>query len=44
MTAEQQMLFPFTKKDEILDWATLYTKDQTPKRQRQEEDVLKIKM
>ena len=43
MTAEQQMLFPFTIKDEILDWATLYTEDQTPERQRQEEDVMKIK-
>ena len=43
MTAEQQMLFPFTKKDEILYWATLYTEDQTPKRQRDEEDVRKIR-
>ena len=43
MTAEQQMLFPFTNKDEILYWATLYTKDQTPKRQGDEEDVRKIR-
>ena len=43
MTAERKMLFPFTNKDEILYWATLYTKDQTPKRQRQEEDVRKIR-
>ena len=43
MTAEQQMQFPFTKQDEILYWATLYTEDQKPKRKRQEEDVIKIK-
>ena len=43
MTAEQRMLFPFTKKDEILDWAGLYTKDQTPDDQRKEENVRKIR-
>ena len=43
MTAEQQMLFPFTKQDEILYWAALYTKDQKPDRKRQEEDVIKIR-
>ena len=43
MTAENKMLFPFTNQKEILDWATRYTKDQSPKRQSQEEDVLKIK-
>ena len=43
MTAERKMLFPFTNKNEILYWATLYTKDQTPKRQRQEADVIRIK-
>lgn len=43
MTAEQQMLFPFTKQDEILYWATLYTEDQKPERQRQEEDVIRIR-
>ena len=43
MTAEQQMLFPFTKQDEILYWATLYTKNQKPERKRQEEDVIKIR-
>lgn len=43
MTAEQQMLFPFTKQDEILYWATLYTEDQKPERKRQEEDVIKIR-
>ena len=43
MTAERKMLFPFTNKDEILYWATLYTDGQTPKRQRQEADVIKIK-
>ena len=43
MTAEQQMLFPFTQKDEILDWATLYTEDQTSERQLKEEDVRKIR-
>ena len=43
MTAEQQMLFPFTNQKEILYWADLYTKEQTPKRQRQEEDVIRIK-
>ena len=43
MTAEQQMLFPFTKKDEILYWATLYTKEQSEKRQREEEVVRKFK-
>ena len=43
MTAEQQMLFPFTNQDEILDWATLYIDAQKPKRKCQEEDVIKIK-
>ena len=43
MTAEQQMLFPFTNQKEILDWATLYTEDQTSERQLQEEDVRKIR-
>lgn len=43
MTAEQQMLFPFTNKDEILYWADCYTKGQKPERQRQEQDVMKIK-
>ena len=43
MTAEQQMQFPFTKQDEILYWATLYTEDQKSERKRQEEDVIKIK-
>ena len=43
MTVEQQMLFPFTKKDEILYWATLYTEEQSEKRQRQEAEVIKIK-
>ena len=43
MTAEQQMQFPFTKQDEILYWATLYTKDQKPERKHQEEDVCKIR-
>ena len=37
------MQFPFTKQDEILYWANLYTKDQKPERKRQEEDVIKIK-
>ena len=43
MTAESKMLFPFTCKDEILYWADLYTEGQTPARQRQEEDVMKIR-
>ena len=43
MPAEQQMLFPFTNRDEILDWATLYTDTQTSERQHQEEDVRKIR-
>ena len=43
MTSQYEMLFPFTNQKEILDWATRYTKDQTPKRQRQEEDVRKIR-
>ena len=43
MTAERKMLFPFTKKDEILYWATLYTKEQSEKRQREEEVVRKFK-
>ena len=43
MTVEQQMLFPFTNKDEILYWADLYTKNQNPKRQRQEAKVRKFK-
>ena len=43
MTAENEMLFPFTNQKEILDWATRYTKDQSPKRQSQEADVRKIR-
>ena len=43
MTAEHKMLFPFTNKDEILYWETLYIEGQTPARQCQEEDVIKIK-
>ena len=43
MTSQYEMLFPFTNQKEILDWATRYTKDQSPKRQSQEEDVRKIK-
>ena len=43
MTAEQQMLFPFTNKDEILYWADLYTEGQTSERQRDEKDVRKIR-
>ena len=43
MTAEQQMLFPFTNKDEILYWADRYTKRQSDKRRCQEEDVRKIR-
>ncbi len=43
MTAERKMLFPFTKKDEILDWADRYTEDQTPDDQRKEENVRKIR-
>ena len=43
MTAERKMLFPFTNKDEILYWATLYTEDQTSERQLKEEDVRKIR-
>lgn len=43
MTAQYEMQFPFTNKDEILYWATLYTDGQKPKRQRQEADVIKIK-
>ena len=43
MTAERKMLFPFTNQDEILYWERRYIKAQKPERQRQEEDVLKIK-
>ena len=43
MTAEQQMLFLFTNKDEILYWERLYIDAQKPERQRQEQDVMKIK-
>ena len=43
MTAERKMLFPFTNQDEILYWERRYIKAQKPKRQRQEEDVMKIK-
>ena len=43
MTAERQMLFPFTNHDEILYWADRYTKRQSDKRRSQEEDVRKIK-
>ena len=43
MTAERKMLFPFTKQDEILYWANLYTEGQSDKRKSQEADVMKIK-
>ena len=43
MTAENKMQFPFTIKDEILHWEALYIKAQKEERQRQEEDVRKIK-
>ena len=43
MTTERKMLFPFTNKEEILYWETLYIDAQKPKRQRQEADVIKIK-
>ena len=43
MTAERKMLFPFMKKDEILDWATRYTEGQTSERQCREADVMKIR-
>ena len=42
MTTKRKMLFPFTNKDEILDWADRYTKEQSDERQCQEEDVIKI--
>ena len=43
MTAENKKQFPFTIKDEILYWEALYIKAQKEERQRQEEDVRKIK-
>ena len=43
MTSQHEMIFPFTNREEILYWATLYTEDQKPKRKRQEEDVIKIR-
>ena len=43
MTSQYELQFPFTKQDEILYWANLYTEDQKPERKRQEEDVIKIK-
>lgn len=43
MTAEHKMRFPFTNQDEILCWERRYIKAQKPERQRQEEDIIKIK-
>ena len=43
MRSQYEMQFPFTKQDEILYWATLYTKNQKPERQHREEDVIKIR-
>ena len=43
MTAENKMQFPFTNQKEILHWEALYIKAQKEERQRQEEDVRKIK-
>ena len=43
MTAEQQMLFPFTNKDENRYWADRYTDAQKPERKQKEKDVIKIR-
>ena len=43
MTVENKMLFPFTNKDEILEWADRYTDAQKPERKQKEKDVIKIR-
>ena len=34
MTSQQQMQFPFTTQQEILDWEARYIEEQSEKRQR----------
>ena len=43
MTLEYEMQFPFTTKQEILHWESLYTEGQSERRQRQEQAVIDIK-
>ena len=43
MTAQCKMLFPFTIKEEILYWESLYIDAQTPARQRQEQAVMDLR-
>ena len=43
MTAEQQMLFPFTKKDEILHWAARYLKNLSERSRDREQAVIALK-
>ena len=43
MTAQYDMQFPFTTRQEILDWEARYIEDQSENRQRQEQAVINIK-
>ena len=43
MTAEQQMLFPFTNKDEIYGWAKCYIDAQTGAERRVEQYLINLK-
>ena len=40
MTSQHEMRFPFTNREEILDWANRYIEDQSNNRQRQEQSVI----
>ena len=42
MTSEYKMQFPFTTKNQILDWKAHYIEDQTEKRQHEEQTVINI--
>ena len=43
MTSEYEMQFPFTTKKEILDWEARYLKNQSERRQHQEQAVIDLK-
>ena len=43
MTSQYKMQFPFTTQKEILDWEARYLKDQSEKRQDQEQTVITLK-
>ena len=43
MTSAYEMLFPFTTQNEIRNWQARYLKDQSPRRQDQEQAVIDLK-